>query len=172
MASAVLITDSADRILVLQRPKGGIWEELWELPTFERKISEDAQKDREDSSEEEINCDAGLADVLRNELGLAVALERESSRVTRMLTHRRLDFRVHRGRCAADEPKVMLPACERGRYQAYRWVRIEALAMVPMATAMNRVTAAAQKCRRQKEAGCDGNDFVGGWGKERPIRAG
>ncbi len=125
---AVFVLRHEGRVLLMQRPKNCIWEELWEFPALP------------DLSH--FNSRTGLADVLREQLGLEVVPDRWRGRLSHQLTHRAMRYRIWRGVAVRGIERVLLPPCETGRYQAWRW--LENLADVPVGTVTHKIATLAR----------------------------
>ena len=127
-------------VLMMQRPLGGTWEQMWEFPVFEvdpaawAMLEASGKKSSISVSPPEIpakgkqpalNWRAHFADVLQERLGISVELERWLGSQSHQLTHRTMNYRVLRGHVGKTSGGVdpKLPQCEGGRYVAFRWVR-------------------------------------------------
>lgn len=98
----VILNPTGDKVLLMKRPRGGIWEEMWEFPVLTNKI------------------DRGKA--VENEIGLAVTAVRPCGTVTHQLTHRRIEYQVVACKASATG-QMKLPSCATGgTYSEARWV--------------------------------------------------
>lgn len=108
------------RVLVRQRPTGGLWSGLWELPSVELA--------------EGVAPLGALRDLLAQEGVRVAGRAKRSARVTHALTHRLLTFDVYTG-LSDGSGKVMSPA--------RRWADADEREALPFSTAHRRILAAA-----------------------------
>ena len=97
----VFVLRDRDRVLLLQRPRNVIWEEMWEFPTLAIR---------------RINSRPQISDEIKGQLGLSVELDRRYSKLKHQLTHRTILYRVFSGKMLQRSNGVRLPDCDSGRY--------------------------------------------------------
>jgi A/G-specific adenine glycosylase len=111
-------------VLLVQRPSGGLWEQMWEFPTFSRDGSDMARA-----------------------LGVKLRCLQSCGTVEHQLSHRRLWYRVYTARCVGRKvPR--LPACDGGApYAAARWVDwpLAAEHGLPLARLVHKLAACGGK---------------------------
>lgn len=109
-------------VLIGQRPRGGLWEEMWEAPAVPRRQNlkrktRNAERARGGADGEGVA--EALGAVIGEALGVAVGVVREAGEVVHQLTHRRMVYRVW---VAAAGPEAGLPAAGAAGYAQWRWV--------------------------------------------------
>ena len=125
----VFVIQQGNRVLLLKRPGQGLWAGLWEFPAFPPLKQGGKPGGREKR--------------LRQELGLEVKLSGKSRLVRHELTHRAVICRVFSGRGLGKKtPRPRLPACDRGRYQSFRWVPLSRLDDLPISALTRKIAAA------------------------------
>ena len=141
------------RFLILQRPAGGLWEGMWEFPTFEGRpenlrLHRATKRPLPSSpgplpSSALLNWTLQITDVLRERFGLAATLDFWRGDVVHKLTHRTLETAIARGQLKGRKAAPALAACDQGHYQAARWVTLEELRSMAVARMTWRVAEAA-----------------------------
>jgi len=117
---AVLRVERGGRLLLSRAPDGGLLGGLWGLPGVEVPKAEDP---------------AGvLREWGRRELGSTLEVGREIASVVRVLTHRRLEFRIFRGKLGEGRRTVRAPM---------RFTSEGEASSLPASTAMRRVIEAS-----------------------------
>lgn len=138
----VAAIERAGRWLVIQRPSGGLWGGLWELPS---EVANGAALDIE------------AVRIAERQLGRPLRhAPSQFCDVQRLLTHRRIRFIGYRIDMIASpsstrcRPGTMRPRGE----QASRWLTMRQLRDIPMSTAMREVVAALEmECRAANPSG-------------------
>ena len=122
-----LVIEDAGSLLLLRRPDGGLWGNMWEFPAFEVTAT--------DFTLDEIQLWA------KNNMGLHVRLSQTYGDVKHQLTHRTMYYRVFRAMIAgrSQTDRVKLPVCGKARYEAARWVRDPG--EVPVAKVTHKILA-------------------------------
>jgi A/G-specific adenine glycosylase len=123
-----LVVRDREMILLLQRPRGVIWEELWEFPSLEIP---------------QLNSRSQISDEVQRQLGLSVAMDQWESRLEHQLTHRTMKYRIVRGQLVERTDGVRLPKCDAGHYVDFRWVHQRALHTLPVGRITHKLAAAA-----------------------------
>ena len=121
-----MVIRSPAGLLLLQRPAGGLWGQLWEFPTFEYASGKCSPAD--------------IRRLLRRELSLDARVRDTGVCLRHQLTHRTMDCRVFAAVAARSMPAIPLPPCDAGRYMAHRWVMT--LDEVPVAGITRKILAA------------------------------
>jgi A/G-specific adenine glycosylase len=128
MRRLVLVLVRGDRVLMLKRPGQGLWAGLWEFPAFAPSARERGR----------------LAEALGERLGLRIELTPGKKRVEHRLTHRTVSCQVVQGWCRRmRSDRVLLPACDKGVYQAARWVRPSRLGGLPVSALTLKIARAS-----------------------------
>jgi A/G-specific adenine glycosylase len=117
---AVLRVERGGRLLLSRAPDGGLLGGMWGLPAVEVPNGEDPA--------------SALAEWGRRQLGARLEVGREVATVVRVLTHRRLEFRVFLGRLGAGRMPVHGPV---------RFTTEGEASSFPASTAMRRVIEAS-----------------------------
>jgi len=117
---AVLRVERGGRLLLSRAPDGGLLGGMWGLPGVEVPGGEDPA--------------GALGDWGRRELGATLRVGREVARVVRVLTHRRLEFRVFQGSLGASRRPV---------HGLMRFTTEGEASSLPASTAMRRVIEAS-----------------------------
>ena len=117
---AVLRVERGGRLLLFRAPEGGLLGGMWGLPGLEVPRAEDPAR--------------ALGDWGRRELGATLEVGTEIATVVRLLTHRRLEFRVFRGALGAGRRPVRDPL---------RFTTEDEASSLPASTAMRRVIEAS-----------------------------
>lgn len=123
-----LVVRDRELILLLQRPRGVIWEELWEFPSLEIP---------------QFDSGGQISDEIQRQLGLSVAMDAWESRLEHQLTHRTMKYRIVRGQLSQRSDGVRLPKCDAGTYVDFRWVHQRALHTLPVGRVTRKLAAAA-----------------------------
>jgi A/G-specific adenine glycosylase len=108
-------------VLLLQRPAGGLWEQMWEFPTVPEELPDPSRA-----------------------LGFALHEVQSRGNVRHVLSHRTLDYQVLTARCRG-KSKPRLPPCDGGTpYAAWRWVPwpLPAQPGLPLARLVHKLAAA------------------------------
>lgn len=130
--SVLVVRDGRGAVLVLQRPEGGLWEQLWEFPVLPAVV----------------NSRGKLADVIHKVLGLALRRVARAGSVEHALTHRHMVYQVYTSVCVESEPRVRLPRCGNAEatYLAWRWLSPAELraGAVPLAAVVYKIAAVAE----------------------------
>jgi hypothetical protein len=95
------------------------------------------------SGERRFNWKRGIADEVRQRLGIRVELDDWHGAIGHQLTHRMMEYQVLRGRNLVSSCEIRLPTCDGGRYQAFRWVRWADRAGMPMGRIAEKIAEAA-----------------------------
>jgi A/G-specific adenine glycosylase len=111
-------------VLLMKRPRGGIWEEMWEFPVLWREVrrqkTEDGRKEQKARSNER---EVGIERRILRELGIEVESLECRGGVRHQLTHRLMRYDVVVCRAKRGQGEVKLPACiTGGEYMEARWV--------------------------------------------------
>jgi len=117
---AVLRVERGGRLLLSRAPDGGLLGGMWGLPGLEVPRAEDPAK--------------ALGEWGRREVGARLEVGREIATVVRVLTHRRLEFRIFLGRLGAGGTLVRDPM---------RFTTKGEASSLPASTAMRRVIEAS-----------------------------
>jgi len=117
---AVVRLERGGRLLLTRAPEDGLLGGMWGLPGVEVPDGEDPAR--------------VLREWGRREMGVALDVGKELARVVRVLTHRRLEFRIFRGRLGAGRSSVPGPM---------RFTSEGEASSLPASTAMRRVIEAS-----------------------------
>ena len=124
----VLVLTRRGRVLLLKRPGRGLWAGLWEFPAFAPFAGGGGPR---------------LSEALGERLGLRLKLAPGRLSVKHQLTHRAVCCEVVRGRdLGGRKDRVLLPACDRGRYQASRWIEPARLRELPVSALTLKIARA------------------------------
>ncbi len=121
-----VVIEAAGKFLLVKRPPGGLWSSLWEFPTFHTSTRRSTEKH--------------VLRIMERSLGLRVSAIRAIGPLRHQLTHRTFDYHIFHTRIDAAPPELLLPESDRGRYQAFAWVKT--IAQRPCGTITRKIEQA------------------------------